>query len=59
MEDPTRVVQGGADAVAAAITAWEAEGVDELVCWPEPNNLAGLELLVNGVKRYRATASGG
>ena len=58
-EDPTRVVQGGADAVAAAITAWEAEGVDELVCWPEPNNLAGLELLVNGVKRYRATASGG
>ena len=40
--DATRIVQGGADAVATAIDAWEAEGVDELVCWPEPST-RGLE----------------
>lgn len=56
--DATRIVHGGADAVAAAIDAWEAEGVDELVCWPEPNNQAGLALLVDGVERYRAGRSG-
>jgi alkanesulfonate monooxygenase SsuD/methylene tetrahydromethanopterin reductase-like flavin-dependent oxidoreductase (luciferase family) len=53
-EDETRVVQGGPDAVASAIAAWEAEGVDELVCWPDPNNQAGLDLLVEGYQRYRA-----
>jgi alkanesulfonate monooxygenase SsuD/methylene tetrahydromethanopterin reductase-like flavin-dependent oxidoreductase (luciferase family) len=58
-EDPTRLVQGGADAVAAAIAAWESEGVDELICWPEPNNQAGLDLLVDGVNRYRAARSAG
>ena len=56
--EQTRVVQGGAGAVAAAIAAWEAVGVDELVCWPEPNNLSGLELLVDGLERHRAAASG-
>ena len=53
-DDEARLVQGGAAAVAAAIAAWEAEGVDELVCWPEPNNQAGLALLADGVARYRA-----
>jgi alkanesulfonate monooxygenase SsuD/methylene tetrahydromethanopterin reductase-like flavin-dependent oxidoreductase (luciferase family) len=56
--EQTRVVQGGAEAVATAIAAWEAVGVDELVCWPEPNNLSGLELLVDGLERHRAAASG-
>jgi len=56
-EDETRLVQGGADAVAAAIASWEAEGVDELVCWPEPNNQAGLDLLAQGLDRYRSGTS--
>jgi alkanesulfonate monooxygenase SsuD/methylene tetrahydromethanopterin reductase-like flavin-dependent oxidoreductase (luciferase family) len=51
--DPAKLVHGGPDEVAEAIAAWAGEGVDELICWPEPNNPAGLDLLVRGVQRYR------
>jgi alkanesulfonate monooxygenase SsuD/methylene tetrahydromethanopterin reductase-like flavin-dependent oxidoreductase (luciferase family) len=57
-QPPTRLVQGGSDAVATAIAEWDAEGVDELVCWPEPHSQAGLDLLVDAVARYRAGVSG-
>lgn len=54
-EDETRLVRGGAGAVADAIAAWADEGVDELVCWPEPGTRAGLDLLLAGVAAYRAS----
>jgi alkanesulfonate monooxygenase SsuD/methylene tetrahydromethanopterin reductase-like flavin-dependent oxidoreductase (luciferase family) len=53
-DDPLRVVRGDADRVGEALAAWAAEGVDEVICWPEPNNGVGLDLLLEGTRRYRA-----
>lgn len=54
-DDPLRVVRGDADEIADALAAWAVEGVDEVVCWPEPHNAVGLDLLVEATRRYRAT----
>jgi alkanesulfonate monooxygenase SsuD/methylene tetrahydromethanopterin reductase-like flavin-dependent oxidoreductase (luciferase family) len=54
--DPTRVIRGDAEQIAQAFAAWEAEGVSELICWPEPSELASIDRLADALSRYRANA---
>jgi alkanesulfonate monooxygenase SsuD/methylene tetrahydromethanopterin reductase-like flavin-dependent oxidoreductase (luciferase family) len=55
-QDETKIVRGGPAAIADAISAWDAEGIDELITWPEPSSRLGLDLLLDGVDRYWSTS---
>ncbi|MGH3490183.1 MAG: LLM class flavin-dependent oxidoreductase [Actinopolymorphaceae bacterium] len=51
--DPQRVIRGDANEIAQAFAAWEAEGVSELICWPEPSDVASVDLIADALARHR------
>jgi alkanesulfonate monooxygenase SsuD/methylene tetrahydromethanopterin reductase-like flavin-dependent oxidoreductase (luciferase family) len=42
-----------AAAVAQALTAWHQQGVAHVLCWPDPTDRAGVEVIVEGARQYR------
>jgi alkanesulfonate monooxygenase SsuD/methylene tetrahydromethanopterin reductase-like flavin-dependent oxidoreductase (luciferase family) len=55
-ELPERLIRGDADDVAAAFAAWEAEGVSELICSPDPADADTVTLIADACARYRESA---
>lgn len=56
-DDPQRLVRGNADDIAAAFRAWDAEGVSELICWPDPSDAATVDLIATGLTTYRSRSA--
>jgi alkanesulfonate monooxygenase SsuD/methylene tetrahydromethanopterin reductase-like flavin-dependent oxidoreductase (luciferase family) len=55
-EDPQRLIRGDANEIAQAFAAWEAEGVSELICWPDPSDVATVDLIAVALAHYRKGA---
>jgi len=51
--DGERRVPRDAGAIAEALAAWQDQGVAHVICWPDPTDPAGVELLCAGARQFR------
>lgn len=49
-----RKVPRTADAIAEALSVWREQGVGHVICWPDPTDRAGADLLCEGARQFRA-----
>lgn len=52
--DGERRVPRDAGAVGEALAAWQQEDVARVICWVDPTDSAGVNVLLEGVHRFRA-----
>lgn len=55
-ERDQRIVPADPAEIASAFAAWEAEGVSELICRPDPADTATVSVIADGYARYREGA---
>ncbi len=48
-ESEGALIRGDADEIARAFASWEAEGVSELVCWPDPSDAETVSLIADAL----------
>jgi len=52
--DGERKTPRDAGAVAGALAAWRDQGVEHLICWVDPTDRAGVDVLLDGLRRWRS-----
>ncbi len=55
-EDPQKLIRGDAGDIAQAFAEWEAAGVSELICWPDPSDPATVDLIAEALTLHRKEA---
>jgi alkanesulfonate monooxygenase SsuD/methylene tetrahydromethanopterin reductase-like flavin-dependent oxidoreductase (luciferase family) len=54
--DGERRVPRTAEAIAEALSAWRDQDVRHVICWPDPTDRAGADILFEGARLFRAAA---